>query len=186
MIRRFIAAGAIACALPFAGAAAALAEATPSPPTECSDPGYTCDYDGTQWNVTAPATDQFGNPGDDGSGPNVAGIFGVFVVIALVVGGATFFWRINTARRIAQQAGLDPDAAATTAMLSNDGLAATYLAASLQQRRPDEDDEPVVHPPPLSTRTNENRLGELKRLHDQGLITDDEYARRRTAIVDSL
>ena len=77
-------------------------------------------------------------------------------------------------------------------MLNPDGLAATYLAASL--RRPAAgvdgvdgvDDQPAVHPPPLSTRSSETRLSELKNLHDQGLITDDEYSRRRTAIVDSL
>jgi hypothetical protein len=131
-----------------------------------------------------PCTDPSFDPTSAG-GPSPAGMFGLFLVLALVVGGGTFFWRVSAARRIAQQAGLDPDAAVTTTMLSRDGLAATYLAASLH-RPADDEDRSVAHPPPLSTRTAEDRLGELKRLHDQSLITDDEYAHRRTAIVDSV
>lgn len=172
-------------ALPVAGATAAYAEATPPPPAECSDPGFTCNYDGSQWNVDAPpsSVDPLTDPTDNG--PSPGGMFALFAIVVVVIGGGTFWWRVSTARRIAEQAGMDPDTAVSTAMLSNDGLAATYLAANLRQRAAD-DDAPVVHPPPLSTNSTERRLTELKRLHDQALITDDEYARRRTAIVDSL
>ena len=42
---------------------------------------------------------------------------------------------------------------------------------------------PAASPPPA---TVEQRLGKLQRLRQQGLITDDEYAARRQAILDSL
>jgi hypothetical protein len=43
-----------------------------------------------------------------------------------------------------------------------------------------------VHSAPLSTNPTERRLTELKRLRDQDLISEDEYADRRKAILDSV
>ena len=85
--RRLIAAAVFAAAL-WCGGTAAYAEATPPPPTECSDPGFTCSYDGTQWNVDAPATntDPLNGPPDSG-GPNIGGMFALFAIFGLVVGG---------------------------------------------------------------------------------------------------
>ena len=185
MLRRLVAAVVATGAL-LLGTAPAYADATPPPPVECSDPGFTCDYDGTQWNVDSPATttDPL-DPNPIDRGPNVGGLIVLFMVIALVGGGVTWAWRISTARRIARDAGLDPDLAATTTILSDDGLAATYLAANLRSQRDPMDEPPVQHvEPPI--RSAEDRLAELTGLHERGIITDDEYARRRTAILDSV
>jgi hypothetical protein len=38
---------------------------------------------------------------------------------------------------------------------------------------------------PRATSTEE-RLRELQRLHDEGLVTDEEYTQRRSAIVNSV
>jgi len=174
-------------ALLLGGAAPALAEATPPPPAECSDPGFTCDYDGANWNVNAPAGSvdpQFGIPDD---GPNIGGMFALFAILALVVGGIGFAWRVSAARGIAQRAGMNPDDAVTTTLLSHDGLAATYLAANLRPQPAPDDYRPVGRvDPPSSRQTVEGRLTQLKDLHDEGLITDDEYDRRRTEIVNSV
>lgn len=115
------------------------------------------------------------------------GIFVLFFVLVIVFGVGGFLWRLSTARRIAEQAGLDPDTAVTTTLLSQDGLAATYLAANLRPREPEPAYLPMGHlDPPSSRRTTESRLTELKALHDQGLITDDDYDRRRAEILNAV
>ncbi|MDQ1699004.1 MAG: Short C-terminal domain, partial [Frankiaceae bacterium] len=40
--------------------------------------------------------------------------------------------------------------------------------------------------PPSSRRTTESRLAELKSLHADGLITDDDYDRRRAEILNAV
>jgi hypothetical protein len=132
----------------------------------------------------------YADPGDfpdttDQSGP--MGLFILFAVIAAVIGIGGFLWRLSAARRIAEQAGLDPDAAVTTTLLNHDGLAATYLAASLRQQQAPPLERPVGHlDPPSSRRTTESRLAELKSLHADGLITDDDYDRRRAEILNAV
>ncbi|MBV9096916.1 MAG: DUF1328 domain-containing protein [Frankiaceae bacterium] len=133
----------------------------------------------------------------NGSGfPDVMVIFFVLAIVASIVG---FSWRVGTARRIAREAGLNPDDAATTAVLGGrDGLAATYLAANLRPQPVDDyvpsghldppssrqhTTEPPQHPTAPPQRTIESRLGELKHLHEQGLITDGDYDRRRAEIL---
>jgi hypothetical protein len=145
VIRRFVAGLSVAGALLLGGAAPAYAEATPAPPTECSVPGYTCTYEGGNWNVDAPSGSidtQYGSPDN---GPSVGGMFALFVILALVIGGISFAWRVSAARRIAEQAGMNPDDAVTTTLLTHDGLAATYLAANLRPREPEPPYRPMGH-----------------------------------------
>jgi len=186
--RRLIAA--VACAgatlLSSAAAAAAYADATPPPPPECSSSSVSCSYDGTQWNVydnNAPDSPPNLDPTDNG--PNVGELFGIFAGIAIGLGVLTTVWRVRAARKIASDAGMNPDAAAAATLLGTGGLTATYLAANLHPRPTAPDDAGVRHAEP-PVRSTEDRLGELKRLHDEGVITDDEYTRRRTAILDSV
>jgi hypothetical protein len=65
-------------------------------------------------------------------------------------------------------------------LISDDGLDATYLASSLRGT-PSTD-----RPTQPSGRGAQERLRELQQLRDEGLITTDEYQRRRTEIVDSI
>jgi hypothetical protein len=69
------------------------------------------------------------------------------------------------------------------ALLTEDGLNATYLASSLRQ-------PPVAGPsavaPAPSTRSVESRLTELGSLRDRGVITETEYAEQRRAILDQV
>jgi hypothetical protein len=46
-------------------------------------------------------------------------------------------------------------------------------------------EEPASTPTPIpANSTTEAKLRELKRLHDEGLISDDVYAQRQKAILD--
>jgi hypothetical protein len=63
-----------------------------------------------------------------------------------------------------------------TTALSQDGLAATYVASNLAQK-------PAPGGP---VRTTEERLRELDRLHTQGLVNDDEYTDQRQRILGTL
>ena len=47
-------------------------------------------------------------------------------------------------------------------------------------------DRDKVAPAPEKATTAEERLSRLKRLHERGLITDEEYARKRKEIIDQL
>jgi hypothetical protein len=129
------------------------------------------DANGT-WSVQHTGTD----PTGDG---NPSGFIGLMVVVAAAAIGMTV-WRVSTARRLARDAGLDPADATAITLFGNDGLDATYVASavrSAQQRR----DLPIPR-----ARSTEDRLRELQRLHAQGLVTDEEYARRRSALVDTI
>lgn len=110
----------------------------------------------------------------DGSGipPFVVLMFLVFLGIAI----ATTVVKMNVASRMAEKAGLDPGDAALTSLLNDDGVSAAYLAANLQGRAAA---QPVL-------RSVEQRLGDLARLRDQGLITPEEYATRRATILDEV
>jgi hypothetical protein len=86
---------------------------------------------------------------------------------------------VTTAQKLAKQSGMDPSLATQMTLLSDDGLDATYLAANLRSNT----SPPAVAPPPSPAA---QRLIELKRLLDQGLITADEYEERRKAIIDAV
>jgi hypothetical protein len=116
---------------------------------------------------------------DDGGG--VPGWFigaGILVVL-LGIGGAA--WRVSTARQMATDAGMDPDTATKMALFTNNGLDATYLAASLKQ--PAHESEPATSP---SKPGASDRLTELKSLLDGGQITQAEYDERRQAIINDV
>lgn len=182
VIRRFIAAAAFAAPLLF-GLTPAYAGATPPPPDECSSPGVTCQYDGTQWNVYDNSAPEVSDPnGDPTSHVKSFAITGFVVVFS--IGLIVTIWRVRMARRLASDAGIDPDAATAATLLGTGGLTATYLAANMVHRPTAVDEPPVRHvEPPVN---NEHRLAELKSLHDQGLITDDDYDKRRAEILDGI
>lgn len=100
------------------------------------------------------------------------------------------FARARAARRMAERAGLNPQDAASTAMLTADGLDATYLvsatrpayaaaAASGSLTGSNAGSAAAAH-------TVEDRLRELDRLRDGGLISDEEYKAQHKAIVSSV
>jgi hypothetical protein len=119
---------------------------------------------------------------DDAGG--AGGGFGGFVVFLVVVGAiaglALIVWRVSTAQRLAEQSGMDPSLATKMTLLSDEGLEATYLAANLRNQSP---------PGPAATTNSPStteRLEELRRLLDRGLVTQVEYDERRKAIIDSV
>jgi hypothetical protein len=109
------------------------------------------------------------------------GWFIALFVLAALLSVGTWIWRISVARRIAEEAGLDPNTAAAVTMLSKDGVDAAYLASTLTSHsRP--------QPPPPARRPNsaEERLQELQALKDKGLVTNDEYDAQRQKILGSI
>ena len=116
------------------------------------------------------------DPVSDDSDP--ASIIIPFALLAIAVGVGTTWYKISIAKDIARRAGLDERDAAAAAFLSNDGVAATYVAASLKGGN-----ATALTPTP---KTAEQRLAELQRLLDKKLITQGEYDSRRTAILDDV
>ena len=137
------------------------------------DAGDTCFQDGDDW-VLINDTDEMSS-GDDGGIP---GWFGAIVVLMVLTGVGITIWRISTARRLAEDSGMDPGLATQMTLLDEDGLSATYLASNLRNQQP-----AAASPPPASVA---DRLAELKSLLDGGLITQAEHDARRQAIIDSV
>lgn len=128
-------------------------------------------------------------PSDSSMSGGVAlGGFVFLFTVALLIGLGVILWKIITARRLATQAGLDPGMATQMALLSDDGLDATYLASSLRQPPPTHvasaTGSPTPHERPVSSAAA--RLTELKSLLDQGLVTPSEYDERRRSIIDTV
>ncbi|NPC97524.1 SHOCT domain-containing protein [Nocardioides sp. zg-DK7169] len=117
-------------------------------------------------------------------GTGIPAAFVILFVLVAALGIAATMWRVSAARRMARESGLDEGDAATMALLSEDGLGATYLASSLRARRPPAD--PDARTAAGSARPVAERLRELTSLRDQGLITEDEHAARRRAIIDEV
>jgi hypothetical protein len=132
--------------------------------------------------VATTAANASDDPGfGDNSGLGIPGWFiGLFVLAVILSIGITI-WRVTMARSIARQAGLNPNTATAVTLLGNDGLDAAYLAANL--RNPPAASTSGV---PATPRTTEERLAELQRLKDQGLVTDEEYVAHRKAILGSV
>ncbi|GAA1476012.1 hypothetical protein GCM10009623_04580 [Nocardioides aestuarii] len=103
--------------------------------------------------------------------------FAVGVTLMLVVAVASAVWRASTARRMARDAGMSEGDATAMALLTDDGLAATYTASSIRAG----DDAPTAAPA-----SAEARLSELRGLLDQGLVTQEEYDAARRRIIDGL
>jgi hypothetical protein len=138
----------------------------------------TCTKENGTWVASWP--DGSGVDGSGGGG--VPGAFVLLLVIGLLVGIGLTVWKVSTARRLATQSGMDPGLATQMTLLTDDGLDATYLAASLRPR-------PATAAPPPATapvRDASTRLAELKGLLDRGVVTQAEYDARRQAIIDSV
>lgn len=132
------------------------------------------------------AYDDFGTFEDTEMGgvdQGVPGFFAFFFVLIIVVGIATTVWKVSTARRVAQQSGMDPNDATAMALLTDNGLEATYLASNLRPRATPPTTPPAAAP---ATTTTADRLRELASLLDQGLITQAEHDARRQAIIDGV
>lgn len=101
--------------------------------------------------------------------------FVALVILALLAGLAFTAWKVSTARRMAASSGMDVGDATSMALLTDGGFEATYLASNLRDQQA-----------PADARPPEERLRKLQELRDQGLITEEEYAARRTAILEEL
>jgi hypothetical protein len=113
-----------------------------------------------------------GMPGDGG--------FAAFFLLAVVVAIGSTVWKVSTARRMARDSGMDEGDATAMTLLTDEGLESTYLASNLRGQ---------MTPPPSTAaepRSTEQRLRELESLRSQALITEEEYAERRRAILDAL
>ena len=128
----------------------------------------TCSNDGSGWEVTYPDS---GGPGDG---------FGALFVLALLIGIGFTIWKVSTARRMARDSGMDVGDATAMTLLTDEGFESTYLASNLRGQM-----TPAPEPGP-EPRSSELRLRELESLRTQGLVTEEEYAERRRAILDSL
>jgi hypothetical protein len=128
-----------------------------------------CTYDvhGHITNITY--NDPFGSGGD---GPAVPGFVIPLFVVFTLIGLGVFLVKLGLARGMARQAGLDPSRAGWVTALSDDGLAATYLATAAPRTR--------------ATPTRAARLIELDELRSRGLITDAEHADRRAAVLGEI
>lgn len=111
-------------------------------------------------------------------------IFAVFFVSTFGMGIWSTFARARAARRMAARAGLDPRDAAATAMLTADGLDATYLVSATRPAYAAGDASPAVGG--VAQKTVADRLRELDQLKANGLISDDEYTSQHKAIVSSV
>jgi hypothetical protein len=121
-----------------------------------------------------PLESDFLEPAD--TGPPAG--FVLLLVLILVAGAALMIWQVSAARRMARRSGMNQDDAAAMTLLTDDGLAATYLAATLRDR--------PAQPPQTPVRSSADRLRELASLLDQGLIIQAEYDERRRAILEDL
>lgn len=141
------------------------------PPDEC----FQLDDSGTPVTCVQ-QPDGSWNPVSMSTGPDPFGLAAVGFLVVLALGVATTAWRMNAARSMARSAGLDERAAGRMALVSEDGLTATYLASSLRGSA-------QAAPAPRDAAT---RLRELDRLRAEGLVTDEEHATRRAAILDDV
>ncbi len=123
-----------------------------------------------------------GVTGGGGGGGGGSSALGILLVLGVLVGIGLVVWKVSTARKLATQSGMDPNLATQMTLLTENGLDATYLAASLRK--------PAVastEPPPASVSTPAaKRLEELKSLLDSDLINQEEYDERRTAIIEAV
>lgn len=115
-----------------------------------------------------------GDPFASGRADSGFGGFGALVVLFMLVGVGIAVYKIWWAGELARRRGHDPSEARLTSFLTGDeGTAAAYMRAERQ---------PTSKPSP----TVEERLRQLEQLRSQGLVTDDEFAAKRTEILDDL
>lgn len=133
----------------------------------------TCTWTGQKWVKSY-------DDGFSGADAGMPGSFGVLMFLGILVAVGITAWRVSLARRVARDAGLDPDRATELTLLEDHGLEASYLSAHLQAR-------PVAEQPPApAVRSAEERLRELRSLLESGLISQEEHDTRRKAVVDAL
>src|SRR4051812_31101951 len=72
-------------------------------------------------------------PDDPNASTGIPGSFVFLVVVGILISIGVAVWKVSTAQRLAKQSGMDPGLATQMTLLSDDGLDATYLAASLRQ-----------------------------------------------------
>lgn len=130
-------------------------------------------------------------PGDAGApGDGIPGAFVFLFVVALLIGIGVTVWKVSTAQKLARQSGMDPGLATQMTLLTDDGLDATYLAASLRQPQVPAPGSPTesshAATPERAASFAAERLTELKSLLDRGLVTPEEYDARRKAIIDTV
>jgi hypothetical protein len=114
--------------------------------------------------------------GDD-SGMGIPGWFTALAVLFVVAAIALTIYRVTVARGMAEKSGMDPGDATRVALLDDDGLSATYLASQVRGQQ-------ATTPP--AARSTAERLRELDDLRAQGLVTEEEHAQRRAAILGDL
>ena len=156
-----------------------------NPPNWCfrtNDQGElpTCTYVDGQWHRSYEGDDV--GMGSDDSG--VPGAFAAMFVLALLGGIAVTVWKVSAARRMARDSGMSEGDATAMALLTDDGFEATYLAANLRGATTPPTTPPTTPQP--GTRSTAERMRELQTLLEQGLITQDEYAARRQALIDGV
>jgi hypothetical protein len=125
-----------------------------------------------------------GVPGAGGSG--IPGAVVGIGLIVLFLGVGLTVWRVSLARRIAKDAGMNPNAATAVTLLGSPGLDAAYVASAVHQRSSAPASQPPASATPAAPRTAEERLMELEHLREQGLLSDAEYAERRQVVLDLL
>jgi hypothetical protein len=119
------------------------------------------------------------------SGGGVPGSFVLLAVFALLLAIGLTAWTVTTARSLARQSGMDPGPATQLTLLTEDGLDAIHLAASL---RAPQSGGAVASPvaTELPRAGAPQRLTERTSLMDQGLHTAMEYDERRRAIIETV
>ena len=113
---------------------------------------------------------------DTGSGFPVGFLLPMLLVLLVAIG--TTVYRVSVARSMAEKSGLDPGEATRVALLDDDGLSATYIASQMHGHEAGQANASTV-----PGRSTADRLRELDSLRTQGLVTEDEYAQRRSAIL---
>ena len=155
------------------------------PPSDCfqtDDFGtpVTCTKVNGEWVVSE--SDGFGSGSME---PGIPPAFGVFFLLAIVASIAFTVWKVSTARRMARESGMSEGDATAMALLTDDGFEATYMASNVRGRTADRP-APSLQTPSAPQAPAADRLAELRRLLDQGLVTQDEYDAARRRIIDGL
>ncbi|MBI2244255.1 MAG: hypothetical protein HYU55_10060 [Nocardioides sp.] len=140
----------------------------------------TCTYVNGSWHRSY----EDGGLGSGGDG--IGGAMVALFVIGLVVSGLVLAWKISTARKMARAAGMNEDDATIMTVLTDDGFEATYLAANLRQPPAQPGAQPPTQPPTPAVPPAGERLRELDRLLEEGLITQAERDERRRAVIDGI
>lgn len=181
------------CSLLLVGApAASAAQQTFDSADECMeapmdplDPmPHTCTSTGDGRWVSSDTTTGFGDP-STGSG------FGTFILVALLWSAVPLFIAASMASSRGESVGI---AVALTLFLGWIGLAIVYFGqrqtgdvvrglANVSNLAPAGAGGQVA---PRGAESSSARLVELSRLREQGLVDDEEYARQRARIIDSI